>query len=64
MLLYNILVCIIHRKTYGLYIMPDIQNCFHYFIKKHETVVDNPPIRIYVNKIEARLHLKSKQHII
>ena len=44
--------------------MPDIQNCFHYFIKKHGTVVDNPPIRIYVNKIEARLHLKSKQHII
>ena len=64
MLLYNILVCIIHRKTYGLYIMPDIQNCFHYVIKKHETVIDNPPIRIYVNKIEAGLHLKSKQHFI
>ena len=28
----------------------DIYKCFEYIIKKH--VTDNPPLRIYVNKIE------------
>ena len=28
----------------------DIQNYFEYIIKKHETVADNSPIKIYVNK--------------
>ena len=36
------------------------QDCFGYIIKKHETVTDNPPIRIYVNKIENRITFKIK----
>ena len=31
-----------------------IQDYFKYIIKINETVTDNPPIRIYVNKIENR----------
>ena len=42
----------------------DIQDYFDYIIKKHETVTDNHPVRIYVNKIEIESHLKSKQGII
>ena len=44
--------------------MSDLQNYFYYINKKHETIIDNLPIRIYVNKTEAELHLKSKEHII
>ena len=38
----------------------DIQDNFEYIIKKHEAVADNPPIRIYVNKIENRITFKIK----
>ena len=31
----------------GLFSVSDIQDYFEYIIKKHETVPDNPPIRIY-----------------
>ena len=37
------------------YSVSDILDYFKYIIKKHETIVDNPPIRIYVNKIENRI---------
>ena len=37
------------------YCIPDIQNYFKYIIKKHETVADNPPIKIYANKVESRI---------
>ena len=40
--------------------MSDVQECFEYFIKKQETVTDNPSIRIYVNKIEKRITFKIK----
>ena len=30
----------------------DIQDYFEYIIKKHETMADNPPVQIYVNKIK------------
>ena len=36
----------------------DIQDYFEYILKKHSESVDNPSIRIYVNKIELRLKLK------
>ena len=42
----------------------DIQDYFKYIIEKHETVVDNPPIRIYVIKQKIELHSKLKQGII
>ena len=30
-------------------------NYFRYIIKKHETVTDNSPIRVYVGKVENRI---------
>ena len=39
----------------GSYYVSDIQYYFQYIIQKHETVTDNPPIRIYVNKTENRI---------
>ena len=44
----------------GSYFVSDIQDYFGYIIKKHETVTDNPPIRIYVNKIENRITFRTK----
>ena len=34
------------------YSVSDIQDYFKYIIKKHETIADNPPVQIYVNKIK------------
>ena len=34
------------------YSLSDIQDYFAYIIKKHETVADDPPIKIYINKIK------------
>ena len=33
----------------GSYSLSDIEDYFEYTIKKHKTVSDNPPIRIYKN---------------
>ena len=44
----------------GSYSVSDIQDYFEYIIKKHETIVDNPPVHIYVNKIKNRIVLKIK----
>ena len=44
----------------GSYFISDIQDYFKYIIKKHKTVTDNPPIRIYVNKIENMITFKIK----
>ena len=38
----------------------DIQNYFECIIKIHETLTDNPPIGIYVKKIESRIIFKFK----
>ena len=37
-----------------------IEDYFEYIIKKHETVADNPPVQIYVNKIKNRIASKIK----
>ena len=37
------------------YFVCDIQDYFEYIIKNHQTITDNPPVRIYVNKIENRI---------
>ena len=37
-----------------------IQDYFEYILKKHSESVDNPSIRIYVNKIENRITFKIK----
>ena len=39
----------------GSYSVSDIQDYFEHIIKKHETIIDNPSIRIYVKKIENRI---------
>ena len=33
---------------------------FEYIIKKHETIANNPPVQIYVNKIKNRIAFKIK----
>ena len=43
----------------GSYSVSDIQDYFEYIFRKHDTVTDNPSIRIYINKIKKiGLHLK------
>ena len=44
----------------GSYSVSDIQDYFEYIIKKHETIADNLPIQIYVNKIKNRIVFKIK----
>ena len=44
----------------GSYSISDIQDYFEYIIKKHSESVDNPSIRIYVNRIENRITFKIK----
>ena len=44
----------------GSYSISDIQDYFEYILKKQSESVDNPSIRIYVNKIENRITFKIK----
>ena len=44
----------------GSYSVSDIQEYFEYILKKHGEEIDNPSIRIYVNKIENRITFKIK----
>ena len=44
----------------GSYSVSDIQDYFEYIIEKHETIADNPPVKIYVNKIKSRIVFKIK----
>ena len=44
----------------GSYTIDDIQDYFEFIIKKHETLTDNPPIKIYSNKIKNGIVFKIK----
>ena len=44
----------------GSYSVSDIQDYCEYIIKKHETIADNPPVQIYLNKIKNRIVFKIK----
>ena len=44
----------------GSYSISDIQDYFEYILKKHNERVDNPSIRIYINKTENRIMFKIK----
>ena len=44
----------------GSYSISDIQDNLEYILKKYRESVDNPSIRIYVNKIENRIDFKIK----
>ena len=44
----------------GSYSVSDIQDYFEHILLKHNEKIDNPSIRIYVNKIENRIPFKIK----
>ena len=44
----------------GSYSISDIQDYFKYISKKHSENVDNPSIKIFVNKTENRITFKIK----
>ena len=44
----------------GSYSVSDIQDYFGYILKKHRESVDNPSIRMYINRIENRIIFKIK----
>ena len=44
----------------GSYSMSDIRDYFGYILKKHNENIDNPSIKIYVNKLENRISFKIK----
>ena len=41
-------------------LMITIEDYFEFIIKKHETLTDNPSIKIYSNKIKNRIVFKIK----
>ena len=45
----------------GSYSVTDIQKYFEYIIKKDGEKTDNPPIRIYMDKIENRITFRIKK---
>ena len=48
----------------GSYSVSDIQDYFEYIIKKHETIADDPPVQIYVNRIKNRIVFNRKNNAI
>ena len=44
----------------GSFSIPDIQDVFEYILKKNSEYVDNPSIKIYINKSENRITFKIK----
>ena len=44
----------------GSYSVSDIQDYFEYILKKHSESVDNPSIRMYINRIENKTTFKIK----
>ena len=44
----------------GSYSIFDTQDYFEFIIKKHETLAENPPIKIYPNKIKNRVVFEIK----
>ena len=47
-------------KLNGSYSVLDIKDCFEFIIKKLDRVMDNPPITVFVNKLENRIIFKIK----
>ena len=44
----------------GCYSIANIQYYFEFIIKKHENLIENPPVQIYSNKIKNRIVFKIK----
>ena len=45
----------------GSYLVSDIQDYFEFILKRHNENIDNPSIKIYVNKIEKSITFKIKK---
>ena len=52
------MILLIYQMALVLYV--DIQDSFEFIIKKHETLTENPPVQIYVNRIKNRTVFKMK----
>ena len=50
-----------YKNNVGSYSLSDIQDYFEYVFHKHRETTDNPPIRIYVNRIKNRITFKIKK---
>ena len=48
----------------GSYSISNIQDYFEYILKKHSESVDNPSIKIYVNKIENTFKTKNGNYLL
>ena len=48
------------QSTGRSYSLSDIQDYFEYILKKHGENIDNPSVKIYVNKIENRITFRIK----
>ena len=48
---------VLPRSSYS---MSDIQDYIEYIMKKHEKLTDNPPVYIYISKVNNRLVFKIK----
>ena len=44
----------------GSFSIADIQDYFKFIFKKHETLIEDPPVEIYPNKIKNRIVFKIK----
>ena len=44
----------------GSYWISNIQDYFEFIIKKHETLTENSPVQIYINRIKNRIVFKIK----
>ena len=44
----------------GSYLISDINDCFEFVIKKHETFTENPALQIYTDRIKIRIVFKIK----
>ena len=44
----------------GSYWISNIQDYFEFIIKKHETLTENSPVQIYINRIKSRIVFKIK----
>ena len=47
----------------GSYSIANIQDYFEFIIKKHETLAENPPVQIYINRIKNKIVFKIKKAI-
>ena len=48
----------------GSYLISGIHDYYEYILKKHNEYIDNPSIKIYLNKIENRIIFKIKNWIL